>query len=299
MNLDEFIEKAKKIHGDKYDYSKVNYISSKLKIDIICSTHGIFSQRASNHLLGNGCKKCNIKIPINTNKQLTTEKFIQRAKEVHGDKYDYSLVEYINSHKKVKIKCGDHIFEQRADQHLSGNGCHICSKSAKMNTEIFIKKAIEIHKDLYDYSLVEYTTNNKKVKIICKKHGIFETRANNHISKLKRGCPNCRTSKNEILISNLLKNKNIDFIPQKYFEECKYIKKLYFDFYLPKYNICIEYDGKQHYENIYNSNQEFRKIQLRDNIKDTYCKDNNISLLRIRYDENVEEKINNFISKFF
>ncbi len=167
-----------------------------------------------------------------------------------------------------------------------------------MNTEIFIKKAIEIHKDLYDYSLVEYTTNNKKVKIICKKHGVFEARANNHISKLKRGCTNCRTSKNEILISNLLKNKNIDFISQKYFEKCKYIKKLYFDFYLPKYNICIEYDGKQHYENIYNSNQEFIKIQLRDNIKDTYCKDNNISLLRIRYDENVEEKLNNFISNY-
>ncbi len=293
MEQSEFIDKARKVHGDKYDYSKINYVSSTEKINIICSKHGIFSQRASNHLLGCGCRKCNLKLPINP--KITTCDFIEKAKTIHGDKYDYSLVEYINSHTKIKIRCNNnHIFDQTPGSHLNGNGCHVCSRTSKMNTESFIKKSKEIHNDIYDYSLVNYKNNTEKVKIICKKHGVFETRANNHISKLKRGCPNCRISKNEILITKILEKNNINFEPQKIFKDCKYKKQLYFDFYLSDFNMCIEYDGKQHYENIYNSD-EFKNMQVRDNIKNEFCKVNNITLHRIKYDENVILKLNSII----
>ena len=294
MNQHDFIEKAKKVHCDKYDYSLVEYSSSISKINIICPKHGLFSQRANNHLSGNGCKKCNLKIPINP--KITTENFIEKAKKVHGDKYDYSLVNYINSYTKVKIKCSNHIFEQRPDHHLNGFGCVFCSSTHKKNTEYFIKKASEIHNGLYDYSLVDYKNNASKVKIICSKHGVFETKAANHIGS-KRGCPHCRTSKNEILISELLSKNNINFYQQKKFDKCKYKYKLLFDFYLPDYNICIEYDGKQHYEDIYNSEKEFKNVQIRDEIKNKFCKENRIELIRIKYDENVEEKINLILEK--
>jgi len=286
LTTEKFIEKAKIIHSNKYDYSKVNYISSKENVVIICQHHGVFSQRANNHLLGVGCKKCTQKIPIN--KKITNVDFINKAILVHGNKYDYSLVEYTNSHNKIKIKCeNNHIFEQRPDQHLNGHGCKFC-------VDRFRKKASVIHNNLYDYSLVEYKNNSSKVNIICKKHGIFEQRVSSHLF-LKRGCPNCKTSKNELLISKILNDNKIKFEPQKTFEDCKYKYKLSFDFYLIDLNICIEYDGKQHYENIYNCDVEFKNIQIRDKIKNTFCEDNNIKLLRIKYTENTENMIKLFL----
>ena len=108
-------------------------------------------------------------------KKLTTEKFIENAKKIHGDKYDYSLVEYKSKCKKVKIICNEHgIFEQTAFSHLSGHNCNYCSiEKRKSNTADFIKKANVIHKNKYDYSIVEYVGCNSKIKIICKEHGIF------------------------------------------------------------------------------------------------------------------------------
>jgi len=289
-----FIQKAIEVHGNKYDYSKVNYITSKDDVDIICPKHGSFSQRANNHLLGNGCKKCNQIIPIT--QKTTTDEFIQKAKKTHGDRYNYSLVKYIGSKKEIKIKCkNNHIFSQRADSHLKGHGCKYCTNNFQKNTKLFIEKAKEIHGDLYDYSLVDYKYASMKVKIICKKHGVFETRANNHLS-LKRGCPNCRKSRNEDLISKLLTDNNIKFKPQKTFEGCKYKYSLSFDFYLPNFNTCIEYDGKQHYFDIYNCPEEFKNTQLRDKIKNKFCKDNNIKLLRIKYGEDIENIIKKELS---
>ena len=286
-----FIQKAIEIHGNKYDYSRVNYITSKDNVTIICHKHGMFSQRANHHLLGSGCKKCNQKIPIH--QKITTDDFIQKAIEIHGNKYDYSLVNYVDSKSLIKIKCkNNHIFTQRPGDHLLGYGCRFCIVH---DTDSFIKKAKEIHGNLYDYSLVKYEYSTIKIKIICKKHGQFETRANNHLS-LKRGCPNCRKSKNEDLISNLLKNNNIKFKFQKKFENCRFKYILTFDFYLSDFNICIEYDGKQHYFDIYNCPEEFKKTQLRDEIKNNFCKDNNIKLLRIKYNENVEKIIKRELS---
>ena len=111
----EFIAKAKAVHGDKYDYSKVNYVNSFTKVTIICPKHGEFEQTPNLHLKSQGCPNCY------GNKKMTIEEFIKRAKEVHGDKYDYSKVKYVNALTKVTIICPIHgEFEQTPAKHLLG-----------------------------------------------------------------------------------------------------------------------------------------------------------------------------------
>ena len=119
---DDFIKKAREVHGDKYDYSKVNYVKNSTKVCIICPEHGEFWQIPSNHLKGFGCPKCT------NNHHYTTEEWIQNAKEVHGDRYDYSKVNYTNRKAKVCIICPEHgEFWQRGGDHLNGQGCPGCT----------------------------------------------------------------------------------------------------------------------------------------------------------------------------
>tara|TARA_R110001592_G_scaffold70707_1_gene216432 strand:- start:531 stop:1493 length:963 start_codon:yes stop_codon:yes gene_type:complete len=141
-NTEQFIEKAKKVHGEKYDYSLVEYVHNKSKVKIICPEHGEFSQEPSNHNVGNGCKQCSI-IENAISLSLTTEQFIKKAKQVHGDKYDYSLVEYTHSHAKVKIVCPEHgEFSQEPNTHVSqGSGCKDCS---------YIQRAVWRFSDWYN-----------------------------------------------------------------------------------------------------------------------------------------------------
>jgi len=122
---EQFIQDAYLIHGDKYDYSLVKYITARLKIKILCPIHGVFEQTPTNHLTGFGCNYCG------GNQQKTTAQFIQEAIMIHGDKYDYSLVEYINSYTKVKIICPTHgIFKQAPTNHIhieNERGCPTCT----------------------------------------------------------------------------------------------------------------------------------------------------------------------------
>jgi very-short-patch-repair endonuclease/Zn ribbon nucleic-acid-binding protein len=281
---EKFIEQAKKIHGNKYDYSKIEYKNISNKIKIICPIHGEFEQIPSIHILKkSGCPKCY------GNKKLTNSEIIESFSKIHHDKYDYSLVKYINSKTKIKIICPIHgEFEQTPDSHKS----HGCSKCSKIYSEDFIKKSIDIHKNKYDYSLINYISVKTKVKIICKKHGIFEQTPNNHLSG--KGCPRCNESKGELIIHNFLKENKIEYITQKTFDNCKYINLLRFDFYIEKYNLCIEYDGEQHFKiwpKIEKNNKNLKLRILKDNIKTKYCANNNINLLRIKYNDNIIEKL--------
>ena len=187
LTTEEFVQKAREIHRDKYDYSKVEYKNSNEKVCIICPKHGKFFQRAGNHLKGQSCPICS------NNIKSTTEKFIKRSKEVHGDKYDYSKVDYKNSRDKVTIICHTHgEFEQVPYVHLTGCGCPDCRNNIQLTTESFISKAQEIHGDLYDYSKVDYKNYTTKVTVICPKHGEFEQNPCNHLQG--RGCPRCGSS---------------------------------------------------------------------------------------------------------
>ena len=186
----EYIKQAKEIHGCKYDYSLVNYVRGVDKIKIICSEHGLFEQRAFNHLSGHGCPVCG-----RNRITLSPEEFITRSKKIHNDKYDYSKVIYVNHMTKVVIICPVHgEFKQRPNDHLTGYNCTLCAneeKSSNMTstTEIFIEKAKKLHGERYDYSKVNYINSSTNVEIICKHHGIFLQTPNNHLHK--DGCSQC------------------------------------------------------------------------------------------------------------
>ncbi|MDR0676115.1 MAG: DUF723 domain-containing protein [Elusimicrobiota bacterium] len=230
-------------------------------------------------------------------KKLTIKEFIEKANKVHNNKYDYSFVEYINMRTKVKIICPIHgIFEMQPGCHLSGQGCPECSGKKRYTQKEWIERASKIHNNKYDYSLVEYKGQEKKVKIICPIHGMFEQKAMQHTNSLN-GCPLCRESHGEKEINQILIEKNINFLRQKKFKECKNQQELPFDFYLPEHNICIEYQGEQHYKPMrYSRRKEineynFYKIQITDKIKKDFCIKNNIRLIEITYKENIKGKL--------
>lgn len=188
--IKKFIKKAEEVHNFWYDYSKSVYINSSIKIEIICSIHGSFWQIPNNHLRGAICKKCS-DAHKGKKRRLLVQDFIKRSSQVHNNKYDYSLVEYINNKTNVKIICPIHgIFEQQPDNHLQGCDCLECGGKKKSNTKEFIKKAKKVHDNKYNYSLVNYINDSTKVKIICPIHGIFKQIPNSHLQD--HGCPLCK-----------------------------------------------------------------------------------------------------------
>ena len=289
LNTKEFIKRAREVHGDKYDYSKVEYVNNRTKVRIVCPEHGEFLQRASGHLSGKGCKKCSIDSNADSSRK-TKEWFIEEAQKVHGDKYDYSKVKYVNNATKVAIICPEHgEFLQRPAFHQRGAGCPQCAGYVKLTTQDFITRAREVHGNKYDYSKVEYTNMFSKVTIICPEHGTFQQGAKDHLDGA--GCPICNESKGENAIRMFFNKHNIEYITQKTFPGCRYKRFLPFDFFLPQSNICIEYQGLQHYEadEHFGGKKRFEYRQRMDNIKREYCKKNGIRLIEIRYDEDVEE----------
>jgi len=296
LTTKEFIQKAKLIHGNKYDYSKVDYINNYTKVCIICSEHGEFWQKPTMHIFRqNKCPKCS------NNCKLTIENFIQKAKLIHGNKYDYSKIEYIsNNTTKINIICPIHkIFTQKILVHLRGHGCPKCKKLYSPTTNEFIQNAKLIHNNKYDYSKVNYINNKTKVCIICPEHGEFWQKPNNHLTD--QGCFKCKNSKGEKIIHEWLKDNNILFETQKIFKNCKHLRSLPFDFYISSLNTCIEYDGLQHFKSIkcWGGIKALQKIQLHDNIKNQYCKINNIYLIRIHYTniKNIKNLLNNIFFK--
>ena len=287
---EEFIILSKIVHGDKYDYTNVDYIGDKIKVKIICPLHGDFWQRPTNHIVSKqGCRKCNQKKP------LTTEEFIEKAKTIHGDKYSYSLVDYKDSKTKIKIVCPSHgEFLQTPKSHLNRDGCLKCRKP-DVNT--FIEKAKTIHGDKYDYSLVDYKDAKTKIEIVCPVHGVFKQKINDHL--YGNGCPICRESKGEKEIRLFLENNSIKYKPQYRFKDCRDKNPLPFDFYLSDYNICLEYHGKQHYEFMsffHKTEKTYHEQIKRDDIKKEYCYNNKIKLIIIsEFDDVIEILTNNLI----
>ena len=235
--------------------------------------------------------------------KLTQKDYIDSVSKIHNNKYDYSLVEYINSRTKIKIICPEHgVFEQKAVSHKQGYYCPKCSSIKKglnkiLPQEVVINNFNKIHNNRYDYSKVIYIggDNNKKITIICKEHGEFEQSSHSH--KNGAGCPKCKESKGEKVIREYLIKNKINFNGQHKFKDCKYINGLPFDFYLPELNLCIEFNGEQHYKSIkyWGGEKSFILVQKRDKIKMEYCQNNNIPLITIKYDENIIEKLNQFI----
>jgi len=187
---EDFIVKARAVHGDRYDYSEVEYVRSSEKVIIGCPDHGPFHQTPQSHLAGHGCSDC-AKGKWGEHLRSTTEEFIEKARAVHGDRYDYSAVEYTHSQVKVDIGCSIHgVFEQLPAAHLNGTGCPACGLTAnRYDQEDFIRVASTNHKGKFDYSRVEYVDRMTKVTIVCPEHGAFEQNPGVHLNG--RGCPVC------------------------------------------------------------------------------------------------------------
>lgn len=203
-NTEWFIEKAKKVHGDLYDYSLVNYKNSQEKIDIVCSIHGVFQQRPNDHTSHkNGCPLCGSKKQLESVK-LTKDAILDKFYKVHGDKYDYSSFDYTGTYVKSIIKCKKHgYFKMNATSHLTGMGCKQCTKEALsynrnglnvvyVTEGVFLERALDKHGSKYDYSNMEYVDFNTEIEIKCNKHNeLIKQIPKNHLSS-KGGCLSCK-----------------------------------------------------------------------------------------------------------
>ena len=239
IKTEQYIAKAIKVHGDRYDYSKVEYVNAKSKITIVCKEHGDFLQTPCNHLSNYNCQKCA------KNLKMTTESFIVKAKEVHGETYDYSKVDYINADTKIVIVCREHDdFVQIPDFHINRKtGCPKCANNV-CDTATFIERAIKKHGETYTYTNVVYSNNRSPVSITCKKHGDFLQIPYVHVYQ-GCGCPHC-INKTEFKLLTMLKTVYPTVQHQFKADWCKRKQCLPFDFVIDDKKIIIELDGDQH-----------------------------------------------------
>lgn len=304
----KFLKKAKNKHGDKYDYSKVKYIKSSEKIEIICKKHGVFLQEPRLHTQGFGCRKCGDE-KMGLGNRVTVEQFIHKANTKFKDIYVYDKKSYyydpLTKRTTIMIKCKKHgWFKQRTDQHLYGVvGCKKCSSivggsKRSIDTKTFIKNARQIHGDLYEYDKVKYTSHREKVKIKCRKHGYFLQTPDWHI-KGKGNCPICNYSKGELRIKQFLDKNNIRYKKEYVIKDTKYR----YDFYLPDLNMLIEYDGVQHFKPVkyWGGITHLEKIKLRDQNKNILAEINGLYLIRIKYTslDQIEKTLCSYIKKRF
>lgn len=314
----DFIRRAKEIHGNKYSYDQSIYIDRFTKIKIYCKAcKKYFFQRPYGHLSGKGCIVCGRKItklklkdrlyPLKGFK-VSKEEFIKRAKEIHGNKYNYDgIEEWLGVGYKIKIFCNKckKYFYQTGSNHLNGKGCKKCGIERthtlqKKSLSQFIEDAKKIHGDIYDYSKVKYIAARFKVIIHCNRcKKDFEQTPHKHLTG-KCGCPYCCQSHGEEFIRVWLENNNIKYEIQKRFKDCCDKFPLPFDFYLPDYNLCIEFQGQQHYDpklfiDRYKSKEKglcaYKKQKHHDMLKEIFCKNRELGLLKIKYNDDIDVKL--------
>jgi very-short-patch-repair endonuclease len=270
---EQFISEAKLIWFDKYDYSLVEYKGALKKVKIIYKGI-VFEQVAVSHLNGQCCEK-----------NLNQENFILKSKEKHGNRYDYSLVKFKNGNLPVLIGYKGIYYLQKPYYHLSGNRPENIKLAVRKTNKQFINESNQVHDFKYNYDKSDYISNQIKVIITCPIHGDFLQRPLSHIQG--NGCSNCNESKGEKEIARFLNKNNILYYRQHKFHDCLNIFELPFDFYIPSKRNIIEFDGKQHYEPIehFGGLKAYESLKVNDKIKNNYCEDNYIDLIRIRYDQ--------------
>ena len=297
ISLDKVKERLYKVFGNKYEYDFSNFINTHSKIEVKCSIHGWNSQVLKNLFNGHGCNKCGEL--VSSNKQrYKLEDILSKFRKVHNNRYDYSKFEYTSNRDNSIIICPIHgEFNQSSWTHSKGHGCPECSNNKRFSNNKFIDISNKKHTKNYIYDYVDYKNMHTCVKIICPTHGEFYQTPMAHVGG--SGCPKCNQSKGERMIEKYLLDNRIEFIPQKKFDDCKYINNLVFDFYLPVYNTCIEFNGIQHYYpvDIFGGKEALDITIKRDIIKEEYCKLNNINFIVIKQDKkhidikDVEEQI--------
>lgn len=277
LTIQELIVRAKEVHGDKYDYSLVENEGLFVKNKIICKKCGnVFEMPFNNHInQKQGCKFCK-----HRSYKYSTDEWVDKAKKIHGDKYDYSKVNYINKNTKICIICPKHgEFWITPDKHVnSKQGCPKCAKNYKLDTDSFVKKARLVHGEFYNYDKCLYKDTETKVCIVCPEHGEFWQTPHGHLSG--HGCPMCHEEKNinEIKLFNFLKDNINEEIISQYKED--WLSGQTLDIYIPSKKIGIEYQGIQHFKPVkyFGGIKKYEYTRQKDKEKFEKCKTNDVKL---------------------
>ena len=295
--LDSFIEKAKDVHGERYGYDDVVYVNNRTPVKLLCPSHGYFEQTPHEHLSGCGCPSCGRASSVEKRRK-ATEDFITQAREVHGDKYDYSKVNYKNAHDKVCITCPIHgdFWMAPANHVRQRQGCPKCrpqriSQSKVKSTEQFIADAKAKHPDEnYDYGEVVYTGNKNPVIITCPEGHRFLIRPNDFLSG--HGCPECakRFGISEAIVLNALSTAFGNVIPQykpKWLQSRTSYQSI--DVFLPDYNVGVEYQGAQHFgaEVRFHGEEGYKILSERDIRKYNKCLEHGIKLFYVSFEKSI------------
>lgn len=306
---EQFITQSKQIHGDKYDYSAVVYVNVHTPVTIYCPYHGAFDKRPVKHTSSReGCPVCSQNQRcLDQTRFKSFEQVVECCHEIHQYQYHYiDLIpetllygNIITTNTKIVATCPIHgRFTQTINKHIyQKTGCRNCfdERNKRIRTKTlqnFIKDAINVHGNRYDYSQSEYINAHTQIQIICPDHGPFLITPANHILK-QQGCNICIASGPEMIIMQYLKENHIDYVYQATFDQCVSVKgnMLRFDFYLPAHQLLIEYDGIYHFQPIVHdmnherADENFKTQQTNDCIKNEYAQHNNLTLLRIPYTE--------------
>lgn len=254
MSYDYFVTEARKKHGDRYKYPEQALTSGNQDVEYLCAKHGKQRQNVTAHLKGHGCRQCGVEsrtnVP-NTKNSLGFSGFVARAREVHGDRYQYPEQAYRNRRQPVTVLCQKHgEFSQNAGDHLMGNGCQQCYAEARLlRFDEFVENARRAHGDRYQYPEQRFEGSKSYVRILCQKHGEFEQLANTHTNGC--GCPTCgevySVSRGETEIVEWLRSlgetvelRRRDIIaPQE------------IDIWLPEHRLGIEHDGLYYHSEAY------------------------------------------------
>ena len=295
----EFIKTARKVHGRKYDYSKTKYINANSRVVVTCPRHGDFKPFAANHWKGHGCARC-AQISGGLHQRLTTQQFLQKAKQIHGNRFNYRNAVYVTAKRKIEIVCRIHgIFEQAPYSHLAGNGCPKCWKEKPaynhLDPKIIVKRIETAHPNLVVVKTPRNTRDHTLVRCKTCRHIWSASPCNLTFSdgSPKSGCPRCFASSGEAAVYRFLEANNLRFEPQVRLIPRKAYQ---FDFQLTGRKTLIEYHGGQHYFAVdfgghgrAHAKKQFLAGQRRDRLKAKWAAENGYELIVIPYWESVEE----------
>lgn len=294
-NCEDFIRLSTEVHRGQYDYSLVGYKNHYTTVTVVCLDHGPFKCMPTLHLKGNGCTLCQ-----------NFNSFVEKARSLYGDKFDYDKSTYVNNKSKVRITCRSHgdfwilpgeLTRQRADTGIQPR-CPVCHfESRRLSLEEVIKKSKKIHGSAYGYDklILGQTLKERAIFYCIKCLAYFTQKPSDHLRG--SGCPKCCESKHERLITLWLQTTEYKFESQKIFPDLRYKLPLKCDFYIEKLNLIIEFDGIQHFEPVdaWGGVEKFPIAQARDLQKNNYCTEKRINLLRIKDGQNAVLEIKKII----
>jgi Zn finger protein HypA/HybF involved in hydrogenase expression len=304
ITQDDYLCRVDHIHGTTYDHSLIQFEHMRDKIVVVCRDHGQFWPTAANYLAGRGCPDCGSSRAAGKRTPklvLKIDEVLARFREIHGDQYDYTKVVYGHSNCYVEIVCRQHgSFLQAPSSHWMGKGCPECGRVTRaanqvLTTEEVIARFRQLHGDRYDYTDTEYGRFRQHVMIRCRRHGSFRQTPQAHLEG--KGCPRCSQSSGETRAAAWLLERGIEFTVE-FPVAIEGSTRCRFDFFLPDQCAFLEIDGPHHYApvqyagmSLEKAQHVFQQTQRRDALKGNWATENGVLVYRIRWDENIEERL--------